>query len=65
MSDQLVARLLPKHRTAQTQNKRIHTPNIHVLSGTGTHDPSVRESEDSSCLRALGYCDGPTVAHKT
>ncbi|PNF19818.1 hypothetical protein B7P43_G14295 [Cryptotermes secundus] len=31
--DQLVARPLPKHRTTQTQNKRIHTPNIHVLFG--------------------------------
>jgi hypothetical protein len=32
------------------QNKRIHTPNIHALSGIRTHDPSVRASEDSSCL---------------
>jgi hypothetical protein len=40
-SDQLVARPLPKHRTTQTQNKRIHTPNIHDLSGIRTHDPSV------------------------
>jgi hypothetical protein len=56
-SDQLVARPLPKHRTTQTQNKRIHTPNIHSLSGIRTHDPSVRASEDSSCLRPRGYCD--------
>jgi hypothetical protein len=48
-SDQPVARPLPTHRTAQTQNKRIHTPNI--------HDPSVRVSEDSSCLSPRGYCD--------
>jgi hypothetical protein len=35
-SDQLVARPLPKHRTTQTQNKHIHTPNIHVLCGIRT-----------------------------
>jgi hypothetical protein len=41
-----------KHR-----NKHTHTPNIHALSGIRTHDPSVRASEDSSCLRPRGYCD--------
>jgi hypothetical protein len=56
-SDQLVARPLPKHRTAQAQNKHIHTQNIHALCGMQTHDPSFRASEDSSCLRQLGYCD--------
>jgi hypothetical protein len=56
-SDQLVAMSLPTHRTTQTQNKRIHTPNIYALSGIRTHDPSVRTSEDSSCLRRRGYCD--------
>jgi hypothetical protein len=56
-SDQPVARPLPTHRTTQIQNKRIHTPNIHGLSGIGTHDPSVRASEDSSCLRPRGYCN--------
>jgi hypothetical protein len=45
--DQPVARLLPKHRTTQTQNKRIHTPNIHALTGIRTHDPSVRAGEDA------------------
>jgi hypothetical protein len=30
-SDQLVARPLANHRTTQTQNKRIHTPNIPCL----------------------------------
>jgi hypothetical protein len=40
-----------------TQNKRIHTPNIHVLSGIRTHDPSVGASEDSSYLRPRRYCD--------
>jgi hypothetical protein len=56
-SDHLVTRPLPKHRTTQTLNKRIYTPNIHALSGFRTHDPSVRASEDSSCLRPRGYCD--------
>jgi hypothetical protein len=37
------------------QNKHIYTPNIHVLSGTRTHDHSVRANEDSSCLRPFGY----------
>jgi hypothetical protein len=56
-SDQPVARPLPKHRTTQTQNKRIHTPNIHALSGIRTHDPRVHASKDSSCLRPRGCCD--------
>jgi hypothetical protein len=56
-SDQLVARPLPKHRTRQTQFKHVHTPNVHALSGIQTHNPSVRASENSSCLRPLGYCD--------
>jgi hypothetical protein len=56
-SDQPVARLLPQHRIRQTQNKRIHTLNIYVLSGVRNHDPSVRENKDSSCLRPRGYCD--------
>jgi hypothetical protein len=55
-SDQLVARPLPKQRT-QTQNKHIHIPNIHVLCAIRTHDPGFRASEDSTCLRPLGYRD--------
>jgi hypothetical protein len=50
MSDQPVANPPPKHRTTQAQNKCIHTPNIHALSRIRTHYPSVRESEDNSCL---------------
>jgi hypothetical protein len=46
-SDQLVARPLPKHRAAQTQNKHIYTPDIHTPSGIRTHDHSVRASEKS------------------
>jgi hypothetical protein len=41
-SDQPVARPLPKHRRAQTQNKHMYTPSIHARSGIRTHDHSVR-----------------------
>jgi hypothetical protein len=51
-ADQLVARPLPKQRTTQT-----HTPNIHAFSGIRTHDPCFRVSEDSACIRSLGYRD--------
>jgi hypothetical protein len=57
MSDQPVARPLPKHRKIHTQNKHIHIPNIHALSGIRTHDPGFRASEDSACLRPSGYRD--------
>jgi hypothetical protein len=43
-------------QTTQTQNKCTHT-DIHSLSGIRTHDPSIRASEDSSCLRPRGHCD--------
>jgi hypothetical protein len=52
--DQPVARPLPTHRSTQTQNKR-HT-DILASSGIRTHDPSVRASEDGSCLRPRGHC---------
>jgi hypothetical protein len=55
--DQPVARPLPKHRTTQTQNKRIYIPNIHTLCEIWTHDPGSRASEDSTCFRPLGYRD--------
>jgi hypothetical protein len=57
MGEQPLARSLPKHRTTQTQNKRIYTPIIHALSEIRTHDPSVRASGESSCLRIRGHCD--------
>jgi hypothetical protein len=56
-SDQCDKMPLPKHRTTQTQKKRMHTPNIHALSGIRTHDPRFWASEDSSCLRPRVYCD--------
>jgi hypothetical protein len=59
-SDQPFARPLPKHRTTQTQNNRIHTPNIHALSGIQIYDPSIRASKDSSCLRPRGHCGRPS-----
>jgi hypothetical protein len=55
-SDHLVARPLPKHRTSQTP-QHMYTTNIHALSGIRTQVPSVRASEDSSCLRPVGYRD--------
>jgi hypothetical protein len=35
---------------------------IPAFSGIGTHDPSVRASEDSSCLRPRGHCDWPILS---
>jgi hypothetical protein len=63
-SDQLVARPLPNLRTTQTQNKHIHIRNIHALCGIRTHDHDFRASEDSSCLRPLGYRDRPVVTSR-
>jgi hypothetical protein len=45
------------HIEQHKQNTSIHTLNIHSLSGSRTHHPSDRASEDSSCLRPRGYCD--------
>jgi hypothetical protein len=59
--DQPVARSLPTHRTTQTQNKHIHTPNIRAFCGIRTHDLGFRASEDSTCLRPLGYRDRRNV----
>jgi hypothetical protein len=50
-SDQLVARPLPKYRTRQTQNKRIHIPNIHALCGV---EPTIPASERAKTLHTLG-----------
>jgi hypothetical protein len=57
--DQSVARPLPAHRTAQTQNKLTA---IDASSGIRTHDPSVSAGEDSSCLRSRGHCDRPSYS---
>jgi hypothetical protein len=48
-----LARPLPTHRTTQTKtNTDIHAP-----SEIRTHDPSIRASEDNSCLKPHGQCD--------
>jgi hypothetical protein len=54
--DQLVARPLPVHKHRKTHTD-TQTLNIHALSGIRTHDPGFRASEDSACLRPLGYRD--------
>jgi hypothetical protein len=56
VGDQLVAR--PLYLYTNTE-KRIHihrqTLNMHALSWIQTHVPGFRASEDSACLRPLGY----------
>jgi hypothetical protein len=42
------------HRPTQCRKTRTH---IHTSGGIRTHDPSVRTTEDSTCLRPLGHCD--------
>jgi hypothetical protein len=54
--DQPVAIPLPTRSTTQRQNINAHT-DFNVLSGIRTHNPRVRASEDSSCLRPRGNCD--------
>jgi hypothetical protein len=39
------------------QHKHRINEDIHASSGVRIHDPSVREGEDNSCLRARGRCD--------
>jgi hypothetical protein len=56
----------PARRKAATyteDNKKelnAHT-DIHALSGIRTHDPNVRASEDSSCLRPRDHRSRPTL----
>jgi hypothetical protein len=42
------------HKRQHTHRINAHT-DIHDLSGIRTHDPSVRASEESSCLRPRGH----------
>jgi hypothetical protein len=53
--DQSVVRPLPTHMIKQIQ-KNAHT-DIHASSVIRTHDPSVRVSEDNSCLWPRRHCD--------
>jgi hypothetical protein len=45
-----------------TIHRRYSQTDIHALSGIRTDDPSVRTSEDSSCLRSRGHCDRHLLA---
>jgi hypothetical protein len=45
---------------AQGNTNRIDARR-HVFSGIRTHDPSVRATEDSSCLSPRGHCDRLTL----
>jgi hypothetical protein len=47
--------------TGQHKYRINANTNIHALSGIRTHDPRVRASEDSSCLRPRGQCDLPVI----
>jgi hypothetical protein len=59
---QLVARPLPVHKHRKSRAcTHMQTPNIHVLSGVRTYDPDFRGSEDTACLRQLGYRDRPIL----
>jgi hypothetical protein len=58
--DRPVARPLYLNTGQHKHRINIHTSNIHTLSWIRTHDHGVRASEDSSCLRPLGYCDRRT-----
>jgi hypothetical protein len=54
--DQLVAKPVPVHKHRKT-HIYTQTLNIYALSGIRAHDPGFRASEDSACLRPLGYRD--------
>jgi hypothetical protein len=45
------------HTEQQEHRINVHNTDVHVSSGIRAHDPSVRASEDSSCLSPLGHCD--------
>jgi hypothetical protein len=54
--DQHLTMPLPTHRI--TQNTiNAHNTDIHAVSWIRTHYPSVRASENSSCLRPRGQYD--------
>jgi hypothetical protein len=45
------------HTEQHKHRIKAHNTGIHALSGIRIHDPSVRASEESSCLRPRGHCD--------
>jgi hypothetical protein len=57
--DQLVARPLPTHRTTQNRETHIHIKHSCPNWGSNPQSQRPRASEDSSCLRPLGYSDQP------
>jgi hypothetical protein len=58
--DQLVERPRPVHKHRKIHTHTSQTLNIHAQSGIRNDGPGVRASEDSSCLRLLGYRDRPS-----
>jgi hypothetical protein len=57
--DQLVARPLPVHKHRKTHT-HTQTPNVHALSGIRIRGPGFRATEDSACLKPLGYRERPS-----
>jgi hypothetical protein len=51
--------------TGQCKHRINAHTDIHALNGIQTHDPSDRESDDSSCLRPRSHCDRPTYKSVT
>jgi hypothetical protein len=49
--------------TENNKNTELTHTHINSLSVIRTHDPRVRSSEDSSCLRPRGHCDGELVSY--
>jgi hypothetical protein len=47
---------LYQHKGQHKHWINAHT-DIHALLGIRTHEPSVREREDSSCFRSRRHCD--------
>jgi hypothetical protein len=45
------------HREQHKHRTNSHNTDIHAFSGIRIHDPSVRVSKDSLCLRRRGQCD--------
>jgi hypothetical protein len=43
--------------TGQHRHRTTTHTDIHALGGIRTHDPSVRASEDNSCLIPRGHCE--------
>jgi hypothetical protein len=53
----------PVAYTQDSTNTEWKYSDSHSSSGIRTHNPSVREDEDSSCLRPRGHSDRPYSTH--